>query len=52
MTSDEFEQVIEQVAKVMEGMHNRLMRVEEWMLKQDGSKKECDQCHTTKEKKK
>lgn len=36
MTSEEFEETIESIANVMTSYHARLLRVEEWMLKQEG----------------
>lgn len=36
ITSEEFQEIIEATANVMTSYHLRLLRVEEWMLKQEG----------------
>lgn len=36
MTEKEFQDTIDSVANVISGLHNRLLRIEEWMLKQEG----------------
>ena len=36
MTEKDFQDTIDAIANVMTAYHNRLLRVEEWMLKQEG----------------
>jgi hypothetical protein len=52
MTSDEFEETIDNVAKIVDGLHKRLMRIEEWMLKQEKKQESQKSCRTTDAKKK
>lgn len=40
MTEEEFEKTIEATANVMTAFHQRLERVEQWMLIQEEAKKE------------
>ena len=35
MKPRDFDKMIEEVAKAMSALHNRLLRIEEWMLRQD-----------------
>lgn len=35
MTEEEFEKTIEATANVMTSIHQRLVRIEEWMLRQE-----------------
>ena len=40
MTEEDFEKTIEATANVMTAMHNRLVRIEEWLLAKEKEKKE------------
>lgn len=35
MTSEEFETALEEIAKIITAFHNRLVRIEEWMIKKE-----------------
>lgn len=39
MTANEFEEIIDELIKGMTTLHNRLLRIEKWMLIQEGERK-------------
>lgn len=39
MTAEEFEITVDEIVKGMTTLHNRLLRIEKWMLTQDAAQK-------------